>query len=316
MLKIKEFKVPNSRLLQGEYYPFKIVKNLEIDETEQYFVLQDPLGYKILMPSNFYRHYNMQVGETIRCRVDKINCNGRMFLEPAHPIYQEGEVYEFKTIRSGKQQNIYDKQEHFIVVEDKLKQQHKVYILDSRIKDSLSSTIECYLERIKKGKFFLRHLEDGHFQSFLKKGQRYEFLITGETINPFDKQHYFLLLDAKGTRHVLKKKYYVDYNLRIGQKIWCHVEKFTDDGYFALEPDNPWYEKGQSYVFKTREINRLVFSDGNRQDVLVLENPHGEDVKVFIDDQQTAKLMQSTEVTARVKTIRKSRLKLVDITGI
>ncbi len=91
---VKKINIPNARLTEGQWYTFRILKVVSLGEDEGWFVMQDPNGYKILLPKGFYEDYGFAPGQSVSCRVDKINCNGRMFLEPGHPHYKEGEVYD------------------------------------------------------------------------------------------------------------------------------------------------------------------------------------------------------------------------------
>lgn len=306
-MRIRNLTVSNSRLTEGEYYPFLIIKKMEMG-SESYFVMQDPLGYKILMPSHFYIHYGFEPGQTITCRVDKINCNGRMYLEPMHPFYKEGEVYNFKVSDVGIRINILDEPEYYIIVEDIFDQKWTVKVYSKQAIELKPEIIRCRLERIKKGKLFLSLESDKPLHTGLVTGKSYVFTIIGERINPKDKLAYYVLKDQQGNKHLLKKKYYTHYGLKKGLEIVCRVDKFTSDGYFFLEPENPWYKEGEVYEFKILELQKLNFSDGSVQNVLVLDDPHSEEVKVFIEPEQVEQLKEKKTVLCRINRIRKSRL--------
>ncbi len=308
-MRIRNLTVSNSRLTEGEYYPFSIIKKMEMGR-ESYYVMQDPLGYKILMPANFYTHYGFKPGQTITCRVDKINCNGRMYLEPMHPFYKEGEVYDFKVSDKGVRINILDEQEYFLLIKDVFDQQWTVKVYSEQVIDHTSGKIRCRVERIKKGKLFLGLESDKPLHEGLATGKRYSFTIIGERINPQDKLAYYVLKDQQGNKHLLKKKYYTHYGLKKGLEIVCRVDKFTSDGYFFLEPENPWYKEGEVYEFKILELQKLNFSDGSLQNVLVLDDPHSEEIKVFIEPEQVEQLKERKTVLCRINKIRKSRLEL------
>lgn len=311
-MRIRNLTVSNSRLTEGNYYPFKILKTMELG-SDSFFVMKDPLGYKILMPAHFYHHYGFESGQTIECRVDKINCNGRMFLEPVHPHYREGQIYEFEVLNSGVLINILDEQEYFIRVKDVCGLTWTVKVHSAKNIEENSSKISCRLERIKKGKLFLSLESDKPTHSGLITGKTYSFTIVGERINPGDKLSYFVLKDENGNKHLLKKKYYIHYGLKRGMIIDCTVDKFTSEGFFFLEPENPWYKQGESYEFKILEIQKLHFSDGNVQDVLVVDDPYSEPVKLFIEPGQMEILKKKKTVLCKIDRIRKSRLELIII---
>jgi hypothetical protein len=306
-MRIRNLTVSNSRLTEGEYYPFSIIKKMEMGK-ESYFVMQDPMGYKILMPASFYTLYGFEPGQTITCRVDKINCNGRMFLEPMHPFYKEGEVYEFKVTDKGFRINILDEPEYCITVNDVFDQEWTVKVNSEQAIEHATGKIRCRLERIKKGRLFLCHESDKSLHAGLVSGRSYPFTVIDERLNPQDNLAYFVLKDQQGNQHLLKKKYYTHYGLKKGLEIVCRVDKFTSDGYFFLEPENPWYKEGEVYEFKILELQKLNFSDGSLQNVLVLEDPYSEEIKVFIEPCQVEQLKESETVLCRINKIRKSRI--------
>jgi hypothetical protein len=280
---------------------------------ESYFVMQDPMGYKILMPAHFYTHYGFEPGQTIQCRVDKINCDGRMFLEPLHPYYREGQVYEFEVLNSGVRINIIDEQEFFIKVKDVCGLTWSVKVYSPKYIEENLVKINCRLERIKKGKLFLSLESDKPIHTGLTTGKTYSFTIVGERINPGDKLSYFILKDENGNKHLLKKKYYTHYGLKKGITLNCTVDKFTSEGFYFLEPENPWYRQGDIHEFKILEIQKLHFSDGNVQDVLVVDDPYSEPVKLFIEPGQVNILKEKKTVNCKIDRIRKSRLELIII---
>lgn len=64
----------------------------------RYLILEDAQGYRFLQDYTPYASYGLKPDTKITCRVDKINCNGKIFLEPAHPWFEEGEYYEVPII--------------------------------------------------------------------------------------------------------------------------------------------------------------------------------------------------------------------------
>jgi hypothetical protein len=55
----------------------------------------------LLLPVEPYNNYCIGGNSTIECRIDKINCSGKVFLEPRHPVYIEGETYDFIVHRAS-----------------------------------------------------------------------------------------------------------------------------------------------------------------------------------------------------------------------
>lgn len=89
----------NKTLREGEYYIFKYLNCITMEDNNKYMVFEDEFGTKYFIEFEPYQHYSLKLLSEIRCFVDKINCTGRVFLEPEHPIYQAGESYYF-TIKS------------------------------------------------------------------------------------------------------------------------------------------------------------------------------------------------------------------------
>jgi len=85
----------NISFTEGEWFPFRIHNLVQLQDDSWYYVLQDGNGLKHFMPAEFYENYGLKAGDEISCKIDRINCTGRIFLEPKHPYYKEGESYYF-----------------------------------------------------------------------------------------------------------------------------------------------------------------------------------------------------------------------------
>lgn len=312
-MSIRQVRVNNPLLKEGQVYPFRIIRQVELGSAEHYWVLQDPSGYKVLMPSQYYLLYGFQQGQTIHCRVDKINCNGKMFLEPMHPVYREGSVYEFVVVESGQRTNLLGKNEYFCLVKDALgviREVRTPFVRD------LPGSIRCRIMKIKKGRLYL-DLENGADQpELLPPDQWIPFKIISVKTNPTDKQAWYILQAADQQKYLLKKKYYQHYGFKIGQTISCRAEKYSGQGQLVLEPKHPCHELDKVYDFTVLGLEELVFSDDSRQKVLILEDCLGHEVKVHIPDQWLPLLQDREKVKARVLNIRKSRPELEIIRGL
>lgn len=58
-------------------------------------VMEDPFGIRHMVPFVYYKNYHIEPGMEVVCRVDHVNCTGRIFLEPEHPFYIPGETGQF-----------------------------------------------------------------------------------------------------------------------------------------------------------------------------------------------------------------------------
>jgi hypothetical protein len=310
-MKIQSVRINNARLREGNVYQFRILKIISLGPGDDWFVLEDPQGYKILLPKYFYEGYGLTPGNEINCRVDKVNCNGKVFLEPEHPHYREGKVYSFPVHCKDQRKNILDAEEQYFMVTDALNKHWKVHIHSKSLWDNPPKSIKCRIKRIKKGKLYLQYAcDDGKLSSELKTGKMYPFSIVDEKKDPESGKSFFIIQDEKGGKHLLNKKYYARYGLHQGIHIHCLIVKQANEGYYILEPAHPCYETGEKYEFPVDSIEEMLFSDGFKQKVLVLRDCFGAEVRVNLDDRLVRLLGEKRYIQARVRKIRKSRLDL------
>ncbi len=62
---IQYIHIPNARFSEGAIYPFRILKTISLGPDDDYYVLEDPNSYKILLPKGFYGGYGFETGKTI-----------------------------------------------------------------------------------------------------------------------------------------------------------------------------------------------------------------------------------------------------------
>ena len=80
----------------GIEYDLEITRIIKIPDSEDYFVGRDKNGLNHLIPVVHYINYNIKPGDIIKCRLDRINCQGRFYFEPEHPVYKKGKSYYFQ----------------------------------------------------------------------------------------------------------------------------------------------------------------------------------------------------------------------------
>lgn len=315
-MEFRPVKIQNSLLTEGTTHPFRLLGQMELGRGELYFVLRDPLGYKMLMPAGFYENYGFEEGQEIICRVDKINCNGRMYLEPQNPWYNEGEVYDFEVVSYGHRKNFAGNHEWYFVVRDKSGKHWRVKRPVSETAVDIPERVACRVERIKKGRLYLQLDGASPEHQLFKDGETYIFTIAVEKVNPDDGFPYYILEDNNGQRFLLRKKYYVNYRLRKGQRIECRVDGTMGDGYPFLEPIHPHYRPDEVYDFPVDRLEEFVFSDGTRQKVIVLKDLLGEEIKVRVDEAAANQWAPFRSLRCKVLKIRKSRLEVEILQGV
>lgn len=306
--------IPNARLTEGESYPFRILKTISLGPNDDWFVMQDPMGYKILMPKTYYEDYGFKTGMLVNCRVDKVNCNGKVFLEPQHPHYEEGKVYSFNLLGTGHHKNILDEDEHYFLVEDAFGNSIKVAVDSKGIWKDPPETIDCLVKRIKKGKLWLEMDGKKTEKHALKGGEVYDFQIIDERIDPETKTHYFILENKGGHKHLLNKKFYKHYGLKTGDTVSFITSNNDVDGQLLLEPFHPCYETGKKYEFAVDRLEEMIFSDGFSQKIVVLHDCFGQEIKLHTNEDLATLLGQKRVIQARVKRIHKGQPE-IELTG-
>lgn len=216
---------------------------------QEYIVLNDPYQKKHLLPANLYRNHNLQPGRKILCRIDKINCSGKIYIEPEHPCYEEGKRYDFWFIRYEKRINQIGEPEDVALVRDAFGNEliTPVFEINKKIKKEM--TLNCKVEVIKKGKVHLSVIRRGRFVKHLEAGKSYEFKVI-QLARGVDNHDYFVLEDPNGQHHLLREEYFSDYQITVGGTIHGNVVKFGSDGRFLIEPDHPYYRVGMKYPFE------------------------------------------------------------------
>lgn len=79
----------------GQIYTFNYIKSVILEDGNRYMILEDIHGMRHFLEHECYKSYNLIESSEINCRVEKINCTGRIYLEPVHPVYQLGSTHYF-----------------------------------------------------------------------------------------------------------------------------------------------------------------------------------------------------------------------------
>jgi hypothetical protein len=305
-MNVKKIQVNNPKLQEGQYLDFEVVKSLEIDRDQKFWVLRDPLGYKVLLPYELYKDYGIQKGETINCRIDRVNCNGKVFLEPRHPYYREGEVYNFPLVDVETSSSLLGDNVFFYIVKDVHNNHLKVNA--SLLSDQPAPQIvQCFVERVKKGRLLLK-LQRQEEKSLRESFRSWRlFQVTGESYDPEEKQKYFIAADSLDQKYLISKKHFSSYEITLGKQVKCKISQLSVHGVYLLEPEHPIYKEGEQYKFEISHLEQMEFSDNNVQDFLVVNDCFDEKVKIEITSGELSGLKDKTHVYARVNSIEKSR---------
>jgi hypothetical protein len=140
------------KLTEGKNYHFLVEKELVLPDNSTHFLVTGPDTKKYLIPAFRYSQYGIMPGNVIKCKIDKINCRGKVFLEPQNPWYSEGRSYDFRvagievhTDNSGKKHNV-------VIVTDK--KGNRIPLPDGVLKTipEKGTLVNLKIERISKGK--------------------------------------------------------------------------------------------------------------------------------------------------------------------
>ncbi|MBT4400345.1 MAG: hypothetical protein HN936_18470 [Bacteroidetes bacterium] len=247
-------------LEEGQSYRFNIKKLIDIPGSgEKHFILVGPDKKKYLLNSSYYDHYPLRVGMTINCQVDKINCTGRIFIEPEHPYYALGDRYDFLLIKITEEKNIWNEPSYTAWVRDLHRKEWACPIDKPDLFQPGMSYLSCRVERIKKAQLLLSLPSIRGVQVRLRHNTVYDFTL--REVREFHNTLYYVLEDPYGSYHILEKRFYEHFNYSKGQFIQARIIDMKPDGTYLLEPLNPYYRIGEVYMFKFMRLEQVVAGD-------------------------------------------------------
>ncbi len=143
-------------LEQAKHYLFYFRKKIFLPDNQEYYVIIDPFGDKHLIPTAYYKAYQLKIGKEYLCKVDKINCLGQIFIEPPHPFFREGESYAFKYLKTAQKKhksgNIYT----YHIFESKNGEQALMNADNIILPEHLKSGFHQFrIEKISKGQVYI-----------------------------------------------------------------------------------------------------------------------------------------------------------------
>ncbi len=231
---------------EGEWYNFKIINQIDIPDKGDQFVLQHTSGRKILLPADNYVKYNLTIGSSIDCRVDKINCTGQIFMEPKHPFYIIGNVYSFKILAINHNDKIIEVEDFF---------GNKIQAFSYKFIDSNIDEIPLRVINIKKGKPLVAlPANDNNIEIDFGAS----VLAYVDAMVVINNENYYRLSALSKYDSLLKLKHYSSYGFNVGDDIECKYIGIYPDGTLKLEPINPHYKIGEIYRFKIEGFEEVT----------------------------------------------------------
>lgn len=242
---------------EGEWYNFKIINQIDIPDKGNQLVLQHSSGRKILLPTDNYVKYNLTIGSSIDCRVDKINCTGQIFMEPKHPYYSIGDVYTFKILAINDKDNL-------IEVGDVLG--NKIEVFSNYFIDCAINEIPLKVINIKKGK---PQLAFPTLNESIDIELYSSILANVDAVVAINNENYYRLRVLSKYVSLLKVKHYSSYGFKVGDSLECKYIGVNPDDTLKLEPINPHYKIDEIYQFKIEDFE--VVADIENDSVIIAE---------------------------------------------
>jgi hypothetical protein len=292
---------------EGDTHPFIIFNQIEISGIG-YYVLIDPNEKKHLLAAYHYSHYGFEIGQEIMCRIDKINCTGKIYLEPINPHYSVGEKYLFTIAEEKTIVNSLCEREKHLLVADLFGKHHQLWIPDDGIIYKKEEGLELCVVQIRKGNLLLvlplLCLSDAGYEA----GREYRFTIEGIS-TLVEGSEYFRLRDDFGRVHFLRSKFFADYDFLPGKVFIGRIVKKPQTGSYYIEPDYPGYETGESYDFTFVKEDVYFHPSGKEEDIWVVHDRKGKKGYLFLG-QPISEDLKKRLIRARVTNTYKGTLYL------
>lgn len=296
------------KLNEGETHQFQVIKQVHIPDEGDFFMLRHESGRRLLLPCETYKNFNIKVGNSIDCRIDKVSCSGKVYLEPKHPIYNEGEVYDFEIL--GEEEQGYAR---YLTVFDCFGSSVRVALpsTDSLIEITGDKFIKLKVIRLKKGVPILEPLfasnENDAKDEFIGKNISFK---VAELKHNDENEKVFVLISNNGLNAELKYKHYKNYGFNVGDSINCDIYSKAFGRLYKVEPENPVYKVGYTYDFSVgKPTDYDDFADDD-QTTLVVTDVLGNKCGINVSPEQYRELKHTTRLNCRVVGFRKGRPRL------
>ena len=247
------------KIREGKEYNFLVEKELTMPDNSRHFIFIGPDKNKYLVPQSRYSNYGISSGSVIKCRVDRVNCKGEVFLEPENPWYKRGRSYDFEVAGTEERIDNSGTSQIVTIVIDESGNRIPVPQAKSKPVPRSGSKISLTVERITKGRIYLVSVSRAVNDRRLVPGRNYEFVIE-KIERGMDDEDYFVVKDPSGNLHTIAREFYEYYGYSVGTRFLGKIIKYNKNGEKTIEPDNPFYKPGsvvrmQITGFKENSIN-------------------------------------------------------------
>lgn len=293
------------KLNEGEIHDFQVIKLVNIPDEGDFFMLRHHSGRRLLLPCNTYKNYDIKLSENIKCRIDKVSCTGKVYLEPEHPFYKESQEYEFEISKIEYRED----GPSALYVTDCFGNLIKV-LVSKEFQVHIGKKVNLKVERLKKGVPLLTTPIDADRNEELRAliGKRFEFDVVGISKND-ENDEVYILKNSYGHGAEIKIKHFRNYGISVGYSITCEVYGFSHWGILKVEPENPFYKLGEIYEFEIEKNNPLDQNSDEEDEFFALDK-YGNKCGIRIRSEILSKMQQKTRAKCRVTGYRKGRPKL------
>ncbi|HBI80914.1 MAG TPA: hypothetical protein DDY04_02965 [Bacteroidales bacterium] len=288
----------------GEWYSFLVTKVIDVPGNGNHYVLKHVSGEKLLLPAKYYVKYNFSVNSIIRCKVDKINCTGQVFIEPEHPVYKVGNSYDFKVKKI--EPWLHD-QALKLVVTDVFDNSLEVVIPEGNLKAQQKS-VHLKVVDIKKGLPVISSTVIWNCSQIFKKGEKLELFLHG-TAN-IQGEEYYILIAKSNCLAMLKVKHYLHYSFKPSTPIFAIYFGIDANGLLKVNPEHPYYKEGELYSFQISGFELEFNNNSGSSKVAVVFDKYGMKCGVKIENEKHYRIGDS--IMCRVLGFKKGR-PLLDI---
>lgn len=293
-----------STLEEGKYYSFTITGSVLLPDGHDCFILTDINKVKHLLYKEYYKNYKLELNQVVRCRIDKINCAGKIYIEPEHPYYKLGERYSF----------VFD---HYVDVRSNHGDYERLAILKNGYAEDIwlaaddtdsplkkGEQVSAIVERIKKGRVYISLGTSINDYTGMEAGKRYRFTLS-HLVNSGSRMASYVMRDDHGKEFRIRKKFYSTSGFNKGDLITCELVE-TDHQVF-LEPLHPFYEVGFIYDFRIIGEAMVQEYPDQEAEAYLLENKFGKDIILKKKDIPSGKV-KGEMVKCTVTAIKKSQV--------
>ncbi len=288
---------------EGIWYSFLVSGILNVPDKGDYYILMHESGRKMLLRTDYYVKYKFVVGQSIDCRVDKVNCTGQVFLEPKHPFYKDGEVFQFEVVNTFAEK---DSPFNATVID---LYGNKIDVWVSNLENAkVKQAIPLKVNQVRKGIPMLSEISSNK-DEFVESGSKCEIKLTVKSIKKYNSDDYFILSDGINYSK-LKVKHYKNYGIGIGDEVVCDIIGKESSNQIVIEPKNPWYSVGNIYTFDIVRIEEFTDLEGNISNVAIVFDNGGNKCGVPIANSDLNQIKSLKTINCKVVGFRKGRPQL------